>query len=298
MIVVARNTAWELSSSDGKTVRKIEIPELKSNQEESDTRVVIYSTYGATKGYGSIRVKSPDSDIFFILLNHASKIGADIFFDTGVGNKKRLMNISEISRNFGESLCCALLGLHAFTGCDTTSALKGIGKLKPIKLLQKHQKFEEPFRRLGESWEISGEVLKDIETFTCKLYGKLATNSINTLRLNLLKRKCDSQNKVDPKKSVDLATFPPCLASLEQHIRRCNYQVAIWRHANENIQELPAATDHGWVSVGEVLEPLWCLGDVLPEDLSELVEDMDQSGSDDDVLPDVEDTSEDSDFDF
>ena len=298
VIVVARNTAWELSSSDGQTVKKVEIPELKSNQEETDTRVIIYASYGATNGYGSIRVKSPDSDIFFILLNHAFKIGGDIYFDTGVGNKKRLLNVSDISSNFGESLCSALLGLHAFSGSDTTSAFKGIGKLKPIKLLQKYPEFETPFRKLGESWDISETDLKEIESFTCKLYGKVTTTNIDTLRLNLLKIKCDSQDKVDPKKSVDLASFPPCRASLDQHLRRCNYQAAIWRKSNENFQELPPATDHGWVNCGEVMEPQWCLGEVLPGDLSELLEDSDESGSDNDVLSDIEDNSEDSDYDF
>ena len=34
-------------------------------------------------------------------------------------------------------LLTALLALHAFTHCDTTSAFRGIGKKKPIKVMQK-----------------------------------------------------------------------------------------------------------------------------------------------------------------
>ena len=115
MIVIAKDTAFKLSSNDGLNVEKTEIHELKSNQEETDSRVIVYSLFGAERGYGAVRVRSPDSDIFFILLHHAQKIKSEIFFDTGVGNKRRLLNISTISKEFGDKFSTALLGLHAFT---------------------------------------------------------------------------------------------------------------------------------------------------------------------------------------
>ena len=40
--------------------------------------------YGNYHGYPYVRFKSPDSDVFYIL----------ILLDTGVDNKKRLLNIS------------------------------------------------------------------------------------------------------------------------------------------------------------------------------------------------------------
>ena len=113
--------------------------------------MIIYSVFGSEKGYGAVRVRSPDTDIFSILLNHASIINCEIYFETGVGNKRRLLNIETISNQLGETFCKALLGLHAFTGCDTTSAFKGIGKLKPLKLLQKEPQFEKFFSELGDS---------------------------------------------------------------------------------------------------------------------------------------------------
>jgi hypothetical protein len=60
-----------------------------------------------------------------------------ILFDTGTGNKKKLIDITKLAQQYQQELCTALLGLHAFTRCDTTSAFKGIGKVKPIKTLQK-----------------------------------------------------------------------------------------------------------------------------------------------------------------
>ena len=101
------------------------------------------------KKYKNVKIKSPDTDVFFILLNHASQVDTEIYFDTGKGNSRRLLNMTNISKEFGQRKCSSLLGLHAFTGCDTTSAFKGIGKIKPVKILQKMPKFEICLGKLG-----------------------------------------------------------------------------------------------------------------------------------------------------
>ena len=75
-------------------------------------------------------------DLFFILLRYAQSFTEiTILYETGKGNKKRLIDMNNIAEKFSQEECSALLGLHAFTGCNTCSAFKGIGKIKPIKLL-------------------------------------------------------------------------------------------------------------------------------------------------------------------
>ena len=51
--------------------------------------------------------------------------------------------MNNIAETFSQEECSALLGLHAFTGRDTCSAFKGIGKIKPIKVLQKNANFND-----------------------------------------------------------------------------------------------------------------------------------------------------------
>ena len=53
-------------------------------QEEADTCFVLCAQYVNDHGYPYFRLKIPDSDVFYIL----------ILLDTGVDNKKRLLNIS------------------------------------------------------------------------------------------------------------------------------------------------------------------------------------------------------------
>ena len=50
----------------------------------------------------------------------------------------------------------------------------------------------------------------------------------------------------------------------------------------ESFQELPDPTDHGWVMVDLVLEPIWCEGSVLPEQLTDLLEEDTVADNDED----------------
>ena len=121
-------------------------------------RVILYCAYAQKRGYETVRIRSPDSDIFFILLHHVSKFDIKILLDTGSGtgsgNNRKLIDISDLSKVYGQELCTALMSLHAFTHCDT-SAFKGIGKIRPIKLLLKHKGFQDALSKLGDTWEES-----------------------------------------------------------------------------------------------------------------------------------------------
>jgi len=60
-------------------------------------------------------------------------IGLDdvtILFDTGKGDTKQQIDISDLARGITEPFCTALLSLDAFTGCDSTSAFNGKAKLR------------------------------------------------------------------------------------------------------------------------------------------------------------------------
>ena len=72
-------------------------------------------------GYKVAHIKSPDSDIFFILLYHNSYLNIEVLFESGRGNRKRLQNISELNKKLGQRVCSSLLSLHALAGYNTMS---------------------------------------------------------------------------------------------------------------------------------------------------------------------------------
>ena len=133
---------------------------------------MVYIAHTQEQGYDRVVVRSPDSDAFFIpvLLYYAHKFQVTIFFDTGSGNNRRLLNISNIAEELGESYCQCLLGMYVFTGEDANCAFKGKGKVTPLKKMEKYPRYQAIFKRLGDNWEINQELLDDLEKFTCIMY--------------------------------------------------------------------------------------------------------------------------------
>ena len=117
-----------------------------SNQEETDTRVVLYLKFAAQMGNKSAVVRTPDTDILIILLHHEQALQITIYLDTGMGKHRRLINVSDLAERKGAEYCTAILGLYVFTEEDAKSAFKGKGKVGPFKKLHNHQTFNTTFR--------------------------------------------------------------------------------------------------------------------------------------------------------
>ena len=75
-----------------------------------------------------------------------------------------------------------LLQLYThFTGCNRTSAVVRGGKVKPLTLLKKHPEFLPAFHAQGSGVDIEDRVFKDLEKFTCLMYGN-KLGDISSLR--------------------------------------------------------------------------------------------------------------------
>jgi hypothetical protein len=122
-----------------------DIPELLSDQEETDSRVVLYLNHAVNLKFKSAVVRTPDTDIF-ILLHHSHSINLTIFLDTGIGKHRQIVNVTELGETLGSDYCSTLLGYYVFSGEDCTSAFKGKGKVTPLKKLQKYPRFHRAFR--------------------------------------------------------------------------------------------------------------------------------------------------------
>ncbi|KAF3854387.1 hypothetical protein F7725_022442 [Dissostichus mawsoni] len=120
-VLIVEGRAHQLLSSNG-NVR--ELPTIYSNQEETDTRVVLYLHHAAAFGIPGRR-----------LLSHTSWIP-----------------------------CVQRRRLH--------QCLQREGKVGPLKNLEKNPKFHRAFSQLGDNWNVKPEVLKQLEQFTCLIYGE------------------------------------------------------------------------------------------------------------------------------
>ena len=70
----------------------------------------------ASMSYESVIVKSPDTDVFALLVSIGNDIPCHLYFDTGTQSNRRILDIDEISSQLGIDVCRALPGFHAFSG--------------------------------------------------------------------------------------------------------------------------------------------------------------------------------------
>uniref|UniRef100_UPI00358F3398 uncharacterized protein n=1 Tax=Myxine glutinosa TaxID=7769 RepID=UPI00358F3398 len=256
-----------------KKVEVRELPTIYSNQEETDTRVVLYLHHAATIGYKNAVVRTPDTDILLILLHHAHNIKLTVYLDTGSGKHRQLVNVSELAESLGEDYCATLLGYYVFSGEDCTSAFKGKGKVGPLKKLEKNPRFHRAFGELGDNWDANPEVERQLEKFTCVMYGQSRESSVDIVRAKLLRKMVGEDKTLTSKSKVDLARLPPCQSALKPHIQRVNHRVALYKRADQPIIEKPKPyEEQGWIRTDEgLLKPMWSSGPILPTSLVDLL---------------------------
>ena len=167
-------------------------------------------------------------------------------------------------------MCLALLGFHAITGCDSTSALCGIGKKKGWKVLLQSEKHQDSLGLLGSQANLDSNIVPQLEDFICDLYPKTkkVPRTSDELRYFLF---CQKNQKNE--------LLPPTSDSLLQHLKRVNYQTFVWKQALTAILHLPEPETNGWVRDGTALKPVYMTKDPAPRSILELTTCSCKSGS-------------------
>ena len=103
-----------------------EVEELQCSQEEADGRILLHAAHAGVNEQAPIIILAEDTDVFIPSLAFHSKIQVPLYQLFGKARHK-LYDIHKVVASLGEEVCKALLGLHAFTGCDSVSAFAGKG---------------------------------------------------------------------------------------------------------------------------------------------------------------------------
>ena len=95
---------------------------------------------------------------------------------------------------------------------------------------------------------------------------------------------------------------------MKEYIKHVNYQVWIWKCAHIPQPDIPDPTDgHGWIAENGLMELKWSGKDILPVELVDILDTIDQDeaesdsegeGTDGDSDTSDEDTDDESDSDF
>ncbi|KAK6192248.1 hypothetical protein SNE40_003750 [Patella caerulea] len=194
---------------------------------DADTRVV-HEALDYAANDQSVIVVANDTDILIMLLYHW-KPGMDIKIRMYSTKTVEMYSIKTICDNLAESTRKNLLFTHAFTGCDTTSGIFGLGKNVIYKSLDSNDKLKQLGGIISESDSSGEEIAKAGCEVFCILYGDK-----NNTRLTKLRHMKFNQMMCD-KNTIDAARLPPTEHAAKYHTLRVHQQIIVWEKLNETI---------------------------------------------------------------
>lgn len=127
-------------------------------------------------------VRSSDTDVLVLLVSFFPSLRqkglTNLWLQFGVGSKRRFISIHRIVEVLGDDRSEALLGFHAFSGCDLTSFFGGKGKRTAFSAWDRS--FDAAFKEISRPLnEVSATVFEALEKYTVKMYGESGTSEVS-----------------------------------------------------------------------------------------------------------------------
>lgn len=229
------NDCYRFCNENGKWVRTL-MPYMENHCEEADGRMMFHLSKVACPNQVSIR--TADSDVVLLALYFIRSIDKDILVwcDLGSGNSRRYLSINQLHGVLGPTLCDALLGFHAWTGCDYTAAFSNQGKIKPFQKLLNDVLAQIAFSQLGNDLEVGPGTRSTLERFCCRMYGRENIYPTDDVRLHMFgiqygqgKDVSTTKGMMNIAKGIDTGKYPPCSKVLSKKTDRANVVSGKWK---------------------------------------------------------------------
>ena len=231
---------------------------------EGDADYDIVQSAIAVSEYKTTTLIGDDTDLLILLLHHMDSHKKTLYFRSDKKSKEqRLYNINTLKECLGQQLCSQLLFIHAFTGCDTTSRVFGMGK-KPF--FQKVAKGDEQLKSCALAFTKPGQTADTIEQHGNQsmvlLFSGKQTDFLASLRHSVFKKKVVSASSF-----VAPARLPPTASATKFHSLRAYYQIMTWLGLESNLD----ATDWGWKIEDNQFAPVMTAKNPAPDNLLKIV---------------------------
>ena len=173
-----------------------------SSYEEADVRIIVHMKHALHCGYNHIKVRTSDTDVLVLLVGHFYNFSDQISWLI-LKLERRRGCIRAISTKLGRNKSIALPVFHSFTGTDTTSAFRGVGKKTAWLTWERFTEVTEAFLLMAKNpfHPISAEAVhfKTLERYTLLMYDKTAdTDYVNDIRRILFTKKGLSFEHIPP----------------------------------------------------------------------------------------------------
>ena len=190
-------------------------------RDDADTSIVSNAIDFASFGH-KVTVVADDTDILILLLYFWNSKMEEIVLKhekRGPHGLEKLVYIDQIATHLDNAIRNNLLFIHAFTGCDTTSAIHGKGKQSIFKYIKESEEVRrccQIFKDENASRRQIGEA--GVSVFI-ELYGGKVGDTLGKLRYSHFTKMASTSTKLVPKK------LPPSERAAVHHSWRVYLQV-------------------------------------------------------------------------
>ena len=96
-----------------------EVPALSSQHEEAYGRLLLHAAHASREGFEAVVICADVIQMSSSSVSHSeTTYMLHCFKSVALTTRTSLIDVSNVAASVGPEVCIALLGLHAFTGCD------------------------------------------------------------------------------------------------------------------------------------------------------------------------------------
>ena len=232
-------------------------------QAEGDADLDIVKAAVAMSEHISATLIGEDTDLLVLLLYHAPTNDCKHLYFRSDKGTPNVYNITVLKRLLCDDVCSDLLFIHAFSGCDTTSRIFGVGKKSVV------QKVIAGDSVLHECSKVFRTPMADpatVKTTGCEVVVSLfnggKSDSLASFRYSFL-----AKTVATAKTFVTPERLPPTTSATNLHSRRTYLQVMERLGKNYGVQP----TEWGWAVQWDKLVPLVMKDSPAPNSLLQMV---------------------------
>ena len=206
-----------------------------------------------------------DTDLLVLLLDKVTDSCQNVYMISKQSKKAKgtIWHIQQAQSKLQPDILTNILFIHAFTGCDTTSGIKGIGKSSLMKKInQKNKELLEYVSVFNDMNASKEQVTGAGEIIFLHLYGGKNVKSLNQLRFQRFSEKISSALT-----EVDASTLPPTKDSADYHSLRVFLQVCMWKNCGTDL--LPERW--GWKMIDNEYVPVTMDNPPAPDYLLKII---------------------------
>lgn len=222
--------------------------------------LIVSSAIDYARNGQSVIVVADDTDIFILLLYHWRDNMADVYIRKERKPQPIVYAIREVKIEY--EVRRRILFVHAWGGCDTTSATFGHGKthvLKAVTVNQSVQKSSDILSCQGKSTEEVWEA--GVQVFLC-LYASDESDTLTTLRCAKYMAMVARCNILEPQR------LPPTARAAHFHSLRVHLQIIRWKTLNNKTLN---ALEWGWKLEDGVMAPIMTDLDAAPDSVLKFI---------------------------